>query len=286
MRDLQITLSGRRVLAYTEIGERDWPCLVFFHGAPISRLHLAYLEDRFLDTRLRIVSPDRPGYGRSSPQPGRSLADWADDVQALTDAIGVDRFLVSGHSSGGPYAVACAALLAERIVAGIVMGGVTDMGWPGAWEGYSAMESALMRVPDPAAAVAWCTETFGRDGERFHTVSDFEFGTPDNALFADRRAGPALTSAVAEAFRQGVVGYAHDVVVQGRPWPFDPGRIAAPMEVVHGELDRTVPLAHSRHTSALIPGSTLRVVPGHAHMTLVHELPAMASRMARAASGA
>ena len=286
MRDLQITLSDGRVLAYSEIGERDWPCLVFFHGAPISRLHLAYLEDRFLDAGLRVVSPDRPGYGRSSPQPGRSLADWADDVQALADAIGVDRFLVSGHSSGGPYAVACAALLAERIVAGIVIGGVTDMGWPDAWEGYSAMESALMRVPDATAAVAWCTEKFGRDGERFHTASDFEFGEPDNVLFADRLAGPALTSAVAEAFRQGVVGYAHDVVVQGRPWPFDPGRIVAPMEVVHGELDRTVPLAHSRHTSALIPGSTLRVVPGHAHMTLVHELPTMASRMARATSGA
>ena len=124
------------------------------------------------------------------------------------------------------------------------------------------MESALMRVPDATAAVAWCTEKFGRDGERFHTASDFEFGDPDDALFADRRAGPALTSAVAEAFRQGVIGYAHDVVVQGRPWPFDPGRIAAPMEVVHGELDRTVPLAHSRHTSALIPGPRSASCPG------------------------
>jgi pimeloyl-ACP methyl ester carboxylesterase len=76
------------------------------------------------------------------------------------------------------------------------------------------------------------------------------------------------------------------VAVQGRPWPFDPGRIVAPMEVVRGELDRAVPLAHSRHTSALIPGSTFRIVPGYAHMTLVHELPLMASRMARAASGA
>ena len=171
-------------------------------------------------------------------------------------------------------------------MAGIVIGGVTDMGWPGAWEGYSAMESALMRVPDATAAVAWCTEKFGRDGERFHTASDFEFGEPDDVLFADRLAGPALTSAVAEAFRQGVVGYAHDVVVQGRPWLLDPGRIVAPIEVVHGERDRTVPLAHSRHTSALIPGSTLRVIPGHAHMTLVHELPTMASRMARATSGA
>jgi pimeloyl-ACP methyl ester carboxylesterase len=272
MRDSQVILGNGRVLAYTEIGERDWPCLMFFHGAPISRLHLAYLEDQFLGMQIRVLSPDRPGYGRSSPHPGRSMVHWVTDVSAFADALGVGRFVVAGHSSGGPYAVACAALIAERVQAGIVMGGVTDMGWPGAWEGYSGMESELMRVPDEDAAVKWCVARFGADGAGFHTASDFEFSEPDNALFVDPHAGPALTAAVMEAFRQGVIGYAHDVVVQGRPWPFDPHRIVAPMEVLHGEVDETVPLAHSRHTSELIPGSSFRLVPGHGHMTIVTEL--------------
>lgn len=279
MKDSQLSLADGRELAYTDIGERDSFCVLYFHGAPMSRLHLAYLEQQFHAEKIRVVSPDRPGYGRSSPQPGRSMAGWASDVAALADALGIDRFAVAGHSSGGPYAVACAALLPERVLAGVVLGGVTNMAWPGAWKGYVESESQLMRLPNEEAAIAWCVERFGADGSRFLAASDFEFAEPDKALFADNQAGPVLTSTVVEAFRQGVAGYAQDIVIQGRPWPFDPGRIVAPVHVVHGELDAIVPLAHSRHSSELIPGSTLRVLPGHGHMTTVSELPTMASAL-------
>lgn len=281
MKDLQLGVPGGRELAYTDIGERGWFTVFFFHGAPMSRLHLAYLERQLLAERIRVVSPDRPAYGGSSSQPGRSMADWASDVAALAEALDIDRFVVAGHSSGGPYAVSCAALLPERVLAGIVFGGVTDMAWPGAWEGYIDSESQLMRLPDERAALAWCAERFGADGSGFLAASDFEFAEPDGALFADEQAGPALTSAIAEAFRQGVAGYAQDIVVQGRPWPFDPHRIIAPVQVVHGELDALLPLTHSLHTSELIPGSTLRVLPGHGHMTTVSELPTVASALAR-----
>jgi pimeloyl-ACP methyl ester carboxylesterase len=162
-----------------------------------------------------------------------------------------------------------------------VLAGVTNMAWPGAWEGFSAMESHLMRMADEGAAIAWCVERFGTDGDGFHNASDFEFPEPDTALFADDQAGPVLTAAVAEAFRQGVAGYAQDVVIQGRPWPFEPAGIAAPVHVVHGQLDTAVPMAHSRHTSELIPGSMLRVLPGHGHMTAVSELPTLASALVR-----
>lgn len=284
MRDSHVKLTGGRELAFTDIGEPDWSCVLFFHGAPMSRLHLAYLEEKVRAERMRVVSPDRPAYGRSSPQPGRSMADWASDVAALVDALGIDRFVVAGHSSGGPYAVACAALLAERVTGGIVLDGVTDMGWPGAWNGYVDSEKQLMRIANEEAAVAWCVERFGADGNGFLAASDFELGEPDNALFADEQAGPTLTSAIAEAFRQGVAGYAQDMVIQGRPWPFDPGRIAVPVQVVHGDLDALLPLAHSRHTSELIPGSTLRVLPGHGHLTTVSELPTLASALTRSSA--
>lgn len=281
MRDGTATVGGGRTLAYTDIGEVSWPCVFFFHGAPMSRLHLAYVESAFVAEGVRVVSPDRPGYGGSSPQPGRSMADWPTDVAALADALGVNRFLVAGHSSGGPYAVACAALLRERVVAGVVLGGVTDMGWPGAWPEYVESERALMGLPDETAAIAWCTQRFGADGSGFHKASDFAFAEPDVGLFSDVQAGPVLMSAVAEAFRQGVVGYAQDVLVQGRPWPFDPAAIVAPFRIVHGELDTLMPLAHSRHTAAMIPGAALHVLSGHGHMTTLSELPRIASALGR-----
>ncbi len=281
MRDAQITLSDGRELAYTDIGDSAWTPVLFFHGAPITRLHLAYLEEQFLAQQIRVVSPDRPGYGRSSPLPGRSITDWPADVEALANALAIDRIIVAGHSSGGPYALVCAALLPERVSAAVVLAGVTNMGWRGAWAGFSDMEAQLMRMTDEAAAIAWCSEKFGADGSGFHTASDFEFSEPDNALFADERAGAAIAAAVAEAFRQGVVGYAQDAFVQGRPWTFDVDAIAAQAYIIHGDLDTAVSLAHSRHTAQLVAGSTLRVLTGHGHMTILSELPTMAAAISR-----
>lgn len=279
MIDSRITLPDGRQLAYTDIGEPEWPCILFCHGAPITRLHLAYLEAEFRARHLRVVSPDRPGYGRSSPYPGRSMRDWASDVEVLADVLRIDRFVAAGHSSGGPYAVACTAQLPDRVSGAIVLGGVTDMSWPDAWDGYSPMEAGIMRLADEAAAVSWCTERFGADGRDFEAASDFSFPEPDLALFADDHAGPLLGAAVAEAFRQGVAGYAQDVVIQGRPWPFDPAGITVPVHVIHGQLDTALPIAHSRHTAELISGSVLRVLDGHGHMTAVSELPIIASRL-------
>src|SRR5512134_1751075 len=178
MKDRDIALTDGRRLAFTDIGEPDWPCVFFFHGAPMSRLHLSYLEPQFNAECVRAVSPDRPAYGGSAPRPGRSLANWPGDVAALARALGIDRFVVAGHSSGGPYAVACAALLPELVLGGIVFGGVTDMAWPGDWEGYIASESQLMRLPDERAAIAWCAERFGAHGSGFLAASDFEFAEP------------------------------------------------------------------------------------------------------------
>jgi pimeloyl-ACP methyl ester carboxylesterase len=149
--DTVLTLPDGRSLAYTDCGEPAGPLVVYFHGAPTSRLDLVGAEESFRAFGVRVVSPDRPGYGGSSPQAGRGFNDWAPDVAALADHLGAERFAVMGLSSGGPYAVACAALLPERIVSAGVVAGVTDMGWPGAWEGYEQSEATLMRIGDEAA---------------------------------------------------------------------------------------------------------------------------------------
>ncbi|REJ74046.1 MAG: alpha/beta hydrolase [Acidobacteria bacterium] len=275
MKDSRIELNGGRELAFTEIGPADGTCLFFFHGAPMSRLHLAGLEQELAARRLRVLSPDRPGYGGSSPRPGRSLSDWPGDVAALADALGIERFLVGAHSSGGPYAVACAALLPQRVRAGVILGGVTDMGWAGAWEGYPEEEIPILRQPDEAAAIAWCTEHYGADGSGFLEGDSLPFPDPDLAVLAEESFG----AAVVEAFRQGVGGYAQDLHVQSRPWPFDPGCIGVPFVVVHGEQDDLIPVAHSQHTAELIPHASFRLLPGHGHLSIVAELPGIAAEL-------
>ena len=207
------------------------------------------------------------------------MTDWPNDVTALADVLKIDRFAVAGHSSGGPYAVACAAQLQDRVSGAVVFGGVTDMAWPEAWRDYLDSERQIMRLPDEMTAISWCTERYGADGAGFFTASDVQFGEPDNALFADERAGPLLMAALGEGFRQGVSGYAQDILIQGRAWAFNPAGIGVGVYVLHGEADTLLPFVHSQHTAELIPDSILRVLPGHGHVTTVAELPALSSTL-------
>jgi pimeloyl-ACP methyl ester carboxylesterase len=277
--DAAVTLPDGRSLAYTDCGAPAGPLVVYFHGAPTSRLDLAGLEESFSTFGVRVVSPDRPGYGGSSPQNGRGLSDWAQDVAALADHLGAERFAVMGYSSGGPYVAACAALLPERIVTAGVVAGVTDMGWRGAWEGYDQLEATLMRIGDAAAAARWCEEQYGPDGSRFFE-SVAELAAADMALLEDEAVANGLVTTVSEAFRQGVGGFAQDITLQGRPWPFDPSQIMAPTRVLHGQADTVVPIAHGHHTADVIPGASLVAFPNHGHLSIVTEIPQLSADLA------
>lgn len=126
-----------------------------------------------------------------------------------------------------------------------MVAGVTDITWPPAWDGYLESEIQLMRLPDENAALAWRVNRWGADGSGF-LVEPFDLPEP-----------------FTEGFRQGVTGYAQDICVQGRPWPFDPGRISAPIHFVHGEQDtiQSSPSCRRSRRHSCAPGATdLRVI--------------------------
>ena len=273
MLDASMSLPDGRVLAYTDLGASSGPVVVYFHGAPSTRLDLRALDDAFAALDVRVVSPDRPGYGGSSPQPGRRLEDWPSDVAALADHLGVERFAVMGLSSGGPYALACAALLPGRVAGAGVVGGVSDFGWPGAWDDFHEDEATLMRIGDEGEAAAWCEARYGQDGSGFLDGGLGELAPADQAALGDEELATTLMATMREAFRQGAGGYAQDVVVQGRAWSFDAGAVVAPVQVIHGEADTVVPVAHARHTADVIPGASLLTWPDHGHISILAEIP-------------
>ena len=279
MLDASVTLPDGRVLAYTDIGAPTGRVVMYFHGAPSSRLDLGFFADELAERDVRVLSTDRPGYGRSSPQPGRDWADWPTDLAVLADHVGVERFAVLGLSSGGPYAVAVAAQLPDRVTAAGVVGGETDFAWAGAWDDYPEDEAALMRIGDEVRGAAWCAARFGHDGSRFLDGSFGALPPVDEAALGDEAFATALTTTIGEAFRQGVAGYAQDMVIQGRPWSFEPRTITVPVQIHHGELDTLTPVAHARHTADLIPGSTLVVWPEHGHISLITKIPEIAANL-------
>jgi pimeloyl-ACP methyl ester carboxylesterase len=250
---------------------------MYCHGAPSTRLDLVAFEPALAAVDVRVISADRPGYGGSSPQPGRQREDWPADVGALADDLGVERFAALGLSTGGSYALACAALLPDRVVAVGVVGGETDFAWPGAWDDYPDDEGELMRIGDEAEGAAWCAARYGSDGSRFLEGGMGDLAPADQAALADETLATAMVTSVGEAFRQGVNGYVQDVLIQGRPWAFDPGSIAAPVWIHHGDADTLTPVGHGRHTAELVPGARLVIWPDEGHISLISKIPGIAA---------
>jgi pimeloyl-ACP methyl ester carboxylesterase len=127
----------------------------------------------------------------------------------------------------------------------------------------------------------WCVEHYGEDGARFFE-GPMDLSPPDAELMEDEAILTGLLPTFAEAFAQGVAGYAQDITVQGRAWSFDVGSIRCPVAVYHGEQDTIVPLSHGRHTAEVIAGATLETFPQHGHLSMVTELSAIAASLANA----
>ena len=65
---------------------------------------------------IRLIGVDRPGIGSSTPFQYRNVLAFADDLRTIADVLGIDEMAVIGLSGGGPYALACAAAMPDRVV--------------------------------------------------------------------------------------------------------------------------------------------------------------------------
>ena len=273
-RDASCRLRDGRNLAYAEWGVAECQPVLAFHGAPGSRL---WSPDDFdpgkttTECGVRLITVDRPGYGRSDPLPGRTLLDWADDVEQLLDALSIDACPVVGASAGGPHAMACAVRLPERVTR---LGSVSGVGptyhVPGVWDELSEEWRAVVelgehdRIASLDAArrhLAWLAED--PDG-----VGDpAQWPEVDRWLAEDPAMRKALMSFVREAGRQGTDGYAWDLLAVTLPWGFSPGEIKVDSWLWHGDQDAMVAF---ENLCREIPGAHCVLYPGEGHLLRGH----------------
>ena len=188
---------------------------------------------------LRWVSYDRPGYGGSSPHDGRTVASAAADVAAVAEALGIGRFAVLGHSGGGPHALACAALLPERVIAAVSMSGpapfdADGLDWFAGWSPGIAAENRAATGGRAALEAHWA-EAQPEDMGAFFTEAD---------MAALGGSWSWLAGVAGQAIEQGSEGYLEDTLASVRPWGFRPDAIGVPVLIVHGAEDKMVPCAH------------------------------------------
>jgi len=258
--------DGRTLRAYDSGGAdaADGLAVVWHHGSPQTGAPLEPLLSVAAARGIRLLSYGRPSYGGSSPFPGRDVAAAAADVAQLADALGVVRFAVMGASGGGPHALACAALLSDRVTGVVCLAGIAPFTEDFDWFAGMASDKGLR------AAAA------GRDARAQYAASD-EFD-PDSFTAADWAALSGVWSSLGvdagRANDAGPDGLIDDDVAVVASWGFDLSTVVAPVLLVQGGQDRVVPPAHADWLHRNLPRSELWLRPDDGHISILDACPA------------
>lgn len=267
MKEEDLLLSdGRTLRFYDHPPEHREPELAVFwhHGTPNLGRPPAPLFDLAAQLGIRWIGIDRPGYGGSSPLAGRNVAAIACDVAHVADRLGVDRFAVMGHSGGGPHALACAALLPERVIGAVSIAGLAPIDAPGLdwFAGMAPSGAASLRAARQGRAMKEHHESLGLEFDR-------ELFTPEDW---EALAGPWswFEGVVGPALAQGPAALIDDDLAYVAPWGFDCARIACPVLILHGGRDRMVPAAHGEWLARHCRAAELWLRPDDGHISVLN----------------
>jgi pimeloyl-ACP methyl ester carboxylesterase len=269
-----IILPDRRRLAYAEYGDIAGRPVFLFHGIPGSRLFRPPLDELTARKHVRLITVDRPGYGGSDFLPGRRISDWPADLSALADSLGLDRFAVCGHSGGGPYVLACARYIPERLTAAGVISSIGPADAPGALDGITAQNRLGFTVgghmPWPLFRLAmWFI--FRRGKEHPEELVHPDYGNPsnpDNAMLAMPGGWQVCLESTREAFRPGMLGHAWEGFILVHPWGFSMREISMPVELWHGLQDSDAPAGMGRAIARAVPHCRARFLEGEGHLLI------------------
>jgi pimeloyl-ACP methyl ester carboxylesterase len=286
-----IRVPDGRSLTVDSWGDEAGVPVFLLHGTPGSRSGPKPRSSVLYRLGVRLICYDRPGYGGSSRHPDRIVADAAWDVLAVADELGLDQFSVVGRSGGGPHALACTALLPERVRSSAVLVGIApsdakDLDW------YSGMTRSNVTAYDQASSATVKVDlTMRADRIRADPAEMIKFlapelTVPDRRIVADGAIRRQLMNTYAEACRNGAYGWIDDVLAFRRSWGIDLSAIKAPVLFWHGAEDVFSPVAHTLWLASQIRDAVVdvHIQPGAAHFDAVGVLPNVLARVQEAAA--
>ncbi|WP_327299820.1 MULTISPECIES: alpha/beta hydrolase [unclassified Streptomyces] len=269
-----------RHLTVERLGDPRGRPVFLLHGTPGSRLGPAPRGMVLYQRRMQLIAFDRPGYGGSDRLPGRSVADVAQDVGAIADALGIERFAVAGRSGGAPHALACAALLPGRVTraAALVTLAPRDAVGLDWFEGMAAsnVREYTTASDDPdglAARLIPRSAEIRKNPVRLLDQLFSDLTDSDRRVVNDAGVRAMLLRNYQEALRTSPYGWIDDALAFSHPWGFDPADIRSPIMLWHGVKDVFSPVGHSRWLARRIPGATAVLEPAAAHFDALHALP-------------
>jgi pimeloyl-ACP methyl ester carboxylesterase len=271
--------DGRR-LAIRITGHPDGSPVFLLHGTPGSRLGPHPRGMVLYRLGIRLISFDRPGYGRSDRLQGRRVADVVQDVEAIADAIGIDRFAIVGRSGGGPHALACAALLPHRITRAAVLVGLAPPSADGLdWLAGMAASNIIAFTAGAAGEYALAARLLpGAEALRANPAELLsrlrsELPDPDRQIVTDPGIRARLVASHAEALQASAHGWVDDVLAFLARWGFSLDSVTIPVLVWHGDRDVFSPVSHAAWLATRMSSSIAIVESGAAHFGAISVLP-------------
>jgi pimeloyl-ACP methyl ester carboxylesterase len=282
--------DGRRLDLRVSGPDGGFP-LVFHHGTPGAATPIRALERAVHARGLRLVTTSRPGYGDSTRQPGRAVADVVADTAAALAAIGAERCLTAGWSGGGPHALACGARL-EAAAAVLVIAGVAPYGAAGLDFMAGMGEENIVEFSTALRGEGELRPYLAQVGEQLREITAAEIVAALETLLpgVDRAVltgefGEDLAASFREAVRVSTDGWLDDDLAFTRPWGFGLEEISVPTMIWQGSADLMVPFAHGQWLAAQLPSASVHLEEGEGHLSIgIGALDRMLDELVRASS--
>ncbi|MDZ7264910.1 MAG: alpha/beta hydrolase [candidate division KSB1 bacterium] len=269
-------LPDGRQLGYARYGNPDGQPVLFFHGIPGSRLQRNPDLSVLNELSICVYALDRPGTGLSSYQRHRTLLDWPKDVQVFCDHLGIDQFSCIGISSGGPYALACAYRLSDRIRRLAIVSSLAPLDQPELFDQLDPKMKRLFRFArrSPALMNIVAGALFRVFKSRFDVAFEklvADLPAHDKKLLTEPMIAAMFKQDVGQAFRQGSRGVVSDMRILSRPWGFDLSAVEMPVQVWHGTADTIVPLRLAQFNLEKLPQARAHYVEGAGHFMAIEK---------------
>lgn len=226
---------------------------------------------------IRLFVIERPGFGLSGIKSGRTLANWADDIADFADLLKIEKFGVLGLSAGGPYALACAFRLPERVSSVFVISGIGQIDTSGStqmmpfhekWLFTLGQHSARRTMQALVELLRALTAILLHNPQRYLPVLARFFPEEERAFFKKAEDSQMFLDDIAANYQSGSMGITEDLMILSRPWDFDPGCIARMVSFWHGDRDLIAPLFLIEKLEKTIPSARTRIVKGEGHLLI------------------
>jgi pimeloyl-ACP methyl ester carboxylesterase len=268
-----IAVGDDRQIGFAEFGDPQGRAVFWLHGTPGARRQIpmearVYAEQR----QIRLIGVDRPGIGSSTPYQYDTVFAFAEDLRTIADTLGIDKFQVIGLSGGGPYTLACAAAMPDRVVAAGVLGGVAPVrGADAISGGISTLISAAAPVVQVAGApLRWAAVTLIRLIRPVAEPALYVYASispeADRQLLVRPEFKAMFLDDLLNGSRKQLAAPFADVVVFARDWGFRLDEVKVPIRWWHGDRDHIVPFEHGQHVVSRLPDAQLTELPGESHL--------------------